>query len=88
MNTTLGARGSVTTTTTTTTVSRTVVLATTATRPGSLDRLALRVGLALLLWGQRDRRRRSAEEVLLLRAADRDAEHDRESLRSRLPNIL
>lgn len=89
MNTTIGAgTGSLTTTTTTTTVSRTILVPTSNPRPGMLDRLAMRVGLALILWGQRDNRRPSAEEVLLLRAAALEAEREREQLRSRLPNIL
>jgi hypothetical protein len=89
VNTTIGAgTGSVTTTTTTTTVSHMILVPTGHRRPGVLDRLAMRVGLALILWGQRDTRRRSAEEVLLLRAAALEAERRREQLRSRLPNIL
>jgi hypothetical protein len=89
VNTTIGAgTGSLTTTTTTTTVSRTILVPAGNPRPGVLDRLAMRVGLALILWGQRDARRLTAEEVLLLQAAAREAEREREQLRSRLPNIL
>lgn len=102
MNTTLGARsGSVTTTDTTTNRQQpstdstgrshrsTMILIETRTdRLGTLDRLAMRLGLALLLWGQREVRRRTPDEVLRLRAAAREAEYDRDRLRSRLPNIL
>ncbi|BDI23179.1 hypothetical protein [Herbiconiux sp. L3-i23] len=84
MNTTLGARSRAVSSIR----SRTIVVETSSDRLGVLDRLAMRVGLALLLWGQRDRRRRSPDEVRLLRAAALDAERDRERLRSRLPNFL
>lgn len=53
-----------------------------------LDRLALRLGLALILWGQRGRIAPSPEEVLRLRAARQEAERQRDLLRSSLPPVL
>lgn len=58
-------------------------------RPGLIDRLAMRVGLALIIWGQRDSRpRSSAQDLLLLRAAGEESRRVREGWRDRLPPIL
>lgn len=69
------------------TVQQTVVLLPVG-QLGLLDRLALRVGLALILWGQRGSIAPPPEEVLRLRAARLEAERQRDLLRSSLPPFL
>ncbi|HEY8589082.1 MAG TPA: hypothetical protein VIL55_05990 [Naasia sp.] len=50
-----------------------------------LDRLALRLGLALILWGQRSRRTMTLEEAQLAHEAARQALAERETARRLLP---
>jgi hypothetical protein len=80
MNTTLGKRiapGA--------TIARQNVAVLPTTHPRLVDRLAMRIGLALLLWGQRGRVAPSAVEVRRARLAAAAAEQERERHRSRPP---
>lgn len=51
-------------------------------RPGPARRLAMRAGLALLLWSRRTAPRVTDEELRLLDAARREAERDYDALRA------
>ena len=64
-----------------------------AGRLGLIDRTAMRLGLALILWGQRPRRTRaraklSPEEVLLLRRAAEECDRARHLTGRGMPHIL
>ncbi|MFD1713984.1 hypothetical protein ACFSBZ_05820 [Amnibacterium flavum] len=68
-----------------------------AGRLGLIDRTAMRLGLALILWGQRPTRRRPAggpltservDELLRMRRAGADAARERHAGGRALPPIL
>jgi hypothetical protein len=50
-----------------------------ARRSGPLDRLAMRAGLALLVWSRRTLRRVDAEQVMLQRRLTHEVRRDREN---------
>lgn len=71
----------------------TTIAVTPAGRLGLIDRTAMRLGLALILWGQRPRRTRaraslSPDELALLRRAAEECDRERHLTGRGLPRIL